>query len=388
MKIRKDAWHLRLYRRAYIEDRGWTSVPEPVFQEWWQHHNSDPTIQACLAMMRSGEVEFGGWQDWSAEDVEEVGRWLEAAHETYEQARVNWFASKRTEYHAARAAELRERLERERMSLCPYFWSVVAAVVIYSAVVRPWRWLCGTLARPFQFAVAALGVAAILAIVGGIGYGFWSARCVFVSAGRGIANGVVAIPTVPGRMGDWAYERKLKTERDAQIEEQHAQWRREHERQEREAARKREEAARIAWAQWAQEHPNEAQRSKERDRTWAMMMRAHDAARTLEDLKFWAGVLGKIVGVGVAVAVAVMYFGRLVDLVLALFVYFVFIKFGEETERGRRFFERFEAWLERQRQRRMAFTRVVSDTWELIAAFTKATKERVCPFITVVDGEK
>lgn len=110
MKLRLDSPLVRLYRRAYVEDRAWLValgltpqvdyVPEDVRR---QIRVNVPDLEARMVLFR----------DWLVQENDRLN--TEAAEACYEQ------------------------MEKGRLSLCPFFWKTMAGVFVYGLVYVPSR---------------------------------------------------------------------------------------------------------------------------------------------------------------------------------------------------------------------------------------------------------
>lgn len=110
MKLRLDSPLVRLYCRAYVEDRAWlvalgltpqvAYVPEDV-RRMIAVNMPDPERRMVL------------FQDWLVQEND----------------RLNTEA----------AEAVREQMEKGRLSLCPFFWKTMAAVFVYGLVYLPSR---------------------------------------------------------------------------------------------------------------------------------------------------------------------------------------------------------------------------------------------------------
>ncbi|KKR98422.1 MAG: hypothetical protein UU49_C0017G0001 [Candidatus Magasanikbacteria bacterium GW2011_GWC2_41_17] len=421
MKLSRHAWHLKLYQRAYIEDRSlWLGVPTNTVCAWdeeWRQKRDDAEVERLLASIKKFEEL---WRSMNYGEVPDTTTWaeLETLQTAYHQdcrkfydLRRAWFTQKSTEYHAQRAAELRERLESGRMSICPYFWSVVFAVALYAMCVRPMVWfgqtmtkILGRVARPAK--ILALTATICVIVSSGIicRSAIWDwASYVASGMAHGVGQAAIWVVEAPGNLGQWAAQKKVQQHYEAittrEYEEYERRWSKRRAEEQRRDWTKTiiehdiERKEQIASARASQEEKAHQQKRDQKYKLWHEAQRkkgeAEDSARIIGSIKTTSSYLAIGLAGIAALILFFMYFGRLVDFVLAIFAYLVFIKIGE-TERGKRFFNWLERtmdeWYAQWKKFWNAVTNVIRDTWQLIHAFGKATKERVCPFIQIVDN--
>jgi|GEM_PF-5754498 len=359
MRIRASAWHLQVFLQAYVRDRYWLDAgiinPATERPELPETAAYRAFREKCDAM--PSERRFN----------EETQKELHELGEAWREACVRWHETQEAVYTADRSREVSERLHGGRMSLCPYFWSVIAALVCYYGFVRSTRPLRQLIHR------AVLSLAATFLVLGiGLSVAL-SGYVIYAERDR--------IPTPAGIVAG------IKTEYRAyrQLQQQETEY---------EAKRLQEQQ------EWERANPQEAalrrqqeEYSRQQQERWRAEGRAEERAADWKELKGFAASAAAFVGmlVGVVLAIALLYSAarllgkacsflkRLLRPAVAL------LSFKSVPETG------FRAWLVRQ------FRRVTSawavwlqfwkDTRELFIAFAKAKKQRVCPYLTIVNGE-
>lgn len=298
-KINPDGWPARLYLRAYADEReSWLGV------SWSAQVEIDkraaerfPEVAAWVALeerRRKLYSEGGDWRQHSDAEREEFGRWRAAAEVVAKAVRDPWTKEQYAHWHAERSREIRERFEAGRQSLCPFFWSVVIAVVFYLCLIPAkraigrvltavgrgiawvWKFVFGIYGRQVEWGLVAAQVFALF-FVGTtyrekIGDGLvWMTMGTYhlgeatVDAGMETAQ---SLAEAPERIDRWNKQRKIDAEHDAENERWHAREasleaerrRLEQEQQrvrelEEEADERRIEAQKIAWAL---AHPEDA----------------------------------------------------------------------------------------------------------------------------------
>lgn len=354
MRIRANAWHLQVFLQAYVHDRNWLDA-ESISAE-------RPELPET-AVYRAFEKEYYEMpqeQRFNEETQKKLHELAEASQEAY----AKWHKEQEAIFTANRSREVSERLHAGRMSLCPYFWSVVSALVFYYGFVRstrPFRQLFGR-------AAPALGTALIVLMVGGlvsfIGYGIYESRD--------------QIPTPAGVVAGIKNEYREYKEGQRRDQQKRLQEQQEWERanpQEAALRRQQEEQNRQQQEQW---------RAQERASEWRQFK------RDLKEFAVGAGMLvGGLIGVVLAIALlcyAALLLGKVFSFLAQLLRPVVApLSFKSVPETG------FRAWLVRQFRRVArawaAWRQFWKDTRELVAAFAKAKKERVCPYLTITNGE-
>lgn len=293
LTFRSKAWHARLYRQAYVEDREWLDHP----------------------------ISGGEWREKSAE----------------------------------KASVVRARLDGGLMSICPYFWKTLYAFVVYCFIAWPWYAIRNFLRVNWRPTLVVLAVqAAVIALMG-----IWWVR------------GDIA--AIPDRIVAWhqAWEAE-----DAHTRAILAKW--EKEAREHEVFLRQNPIAAAA----------EKARDEARDRELEAKLAENDARIMAAFKRDLAKAAPWIIGTATAAALLI-YFTDIVDIVLALFVLLIVIPL-ERTRWGRALLEAWAAcvwwFLELPGRIYHAVRMFLRDTWQFLRGYVMAVKERVCPFITFVDG--
>lgn len=358
MRIRANAWHLQVFLQAYVHDRYWLDVG--------MINPTEPAKLLETAAYQAFEKEYYEMPDkqqCGEEAQNRLHKLAQASHDAY----TRWHKEQEARHTANMSREVSERLHAGRMSLCPYFWSVVSALFFYYGFVRSTR----PLRQLFNRAAPALGTALIVLMVGGlvslIGYGIYESRD--------------QIPTPAGVVAG------IKNEY------------REHKENERREAEHRQRQLQEQ-LEWERANPKEVllrKQEEEQDRQRQAQLRSQERAsewrQFKDDLREFAVGAGVLVGglIGGVLAIALLCY---VALLLGKFFSFLarllrpvaeLLSFKSVPETG------FRAWLVRQSRRVArvwaAWQQFWNDTRELIVAFAKAKKERVCPYLTIINGE-
>lgn len=358
MRIRANAWYLQVFLQAYVHDRYWLDAETIGPAE-------RPELPETVAYQAFEKkyYEMPHEQRFNEETQKKLHELAEASQKAY----AKWHKEQQTIYTANRSREVSERLHAGRMSLCPYFWSVVSALVFYYGFVRS--------TRPFRQlvyrAAPALATGLFVLMAGGlvslIGYGIYESRD--------------QIPTPAGVVA--GIKNEYREYKESQRREAEYQTQRIREQQEWERANPQEAALRR---QQEEQYRQQQERWRARERTseWRQFK------SNLKEFAVGAGVLvGGLIGVVLAIALlcyVVLLLGRVFSFLVRFLRPFVEpLSFKSVPETG------FRAWLVRQFRRVArawaAWRQFWKDTRELVAVFAKAKKERVCPYLTVVNGE-
>ncbi len=232
MTIRPNAWHLQVFLQAFVHDRYW--LDNGFFAELSE------VEQKTEEMAKLPEIvaykEFRDQLEKTDPRERDYGR-LRELRMAGCKAQEEWRKPQEANYTAKRSREISERLYSDRMSLCPYFWSVVVALVFYYGVVRSTRPIRNFFGRTSETFATALVTSLGLVVVAFIGFGIYESRDELPSISD-VAHGVASIPS------------GIKNE--IALEMRQSQLRKEFERAERER--------RI---RWEQEHPVEARIQRE-----------------------------------------------------------------------------------------------------------------------------
>lgn len=297
LAFRSGSWHARLYRRAYADDREWLDHP----------------------------ISGREWHEKSAE----------------------------------KAAVVRTRLDGGLMSICPYFWKTLYALLVYCFVAVPWYATRNFLRANWRTVLVVLAAQAAIAALLGV----WWVR------------GDIA--ALPGKVVEWNQVRIAKAaEESAALAEIVAK----HEKKQA----------------YLRSHPEEAARKKAIDEAWEKEWRErYEAKEAARDAKAWAEMKSAFAKaapylIGGAAAITLIFtFTPLFELLLAAFVLLIMIPL-ERTRWGRALLEVWAAcvwWFMELPGRIWRATKAfLRDTWQFLRGYVMAVKERVCPFITFVDG--
>lgn len=345
MKIRKNAWHAKLYLEAYASNR----------RTWL---DGDLGFEADYIMNKSHD------------------QWVMREH-TWETI-VDHLS-------CVRADQVREQFLKGRLALCPYFWSVVAAVFIYtplSFLAKMWAAIGATVNTVVLWTSVSVVAAALIVGAGVMVYevgGYLIALPAEYAREREAERLRVEAAEAwdAANKAQWAETFRLR-------QEENARWEREHpaeaaamklEAEQKAAADKLEAEQYLARAKVQNEYYEQEQSR----RFWASLR-----AGTLEFGKF-VGYLILIIGGIVALLLAAEPAYNIVSFVpyLPLLAIYVVLYQLDKSERGRR----INAWIERRHQNMVraigSAKRFLADTWELCYAMAKASKEQVCPFLQV-----
>lgn len=144
MQIRKDSWHANLYRRAYVTDRAWINLFGPPVHDHEIEKRIPDEVAASDAAQRAYHALLR--QPVSSDEERKATRELVCqTGEAYQQAYRRVYKELLIEKQAAEAEAVQKRMDEGRLSLCPYFWSIVWAVLFYTCLCRPTRWVFVTL---------------------------------------------------------------------------------------------------------------------------------------------------------------------------------------------------------------------------------------------------
>lgn len=363
MKIRAGSWHLQVFLQAYVEDRYWLDAGYAPLAERPQF----PEFAAFMAF----QEEFIRLTPDSRWNMENDTQYQEL-HTAAIAAENAWREKQEAIYTAEQSAKVKTRLLSAHTSLCPYFWSVVSALVFYYGVVRSTRPLRESLGRASNIIMCGAAATVVTLILGLIGWGIYE-NWRRIPTPAGIARGITQ------EYREYQDERRKEAEQRRIWEEDDKQ--------------------RLLTQQaWEQANPEEVARRRELqaryDEELRLSAKREAAARWERDKRGFKelGLTLGILGGGITVVVGV---GIGLSWVVGFLLTYLEKRFGPFRER---FSVRslpetgFIGWVMLQ-LRRMKSTwakvrQIGRDTSELIAAFVKAKKERVCPFLTVENGER
>ena len=372
MKIRAAAWHLRVFLQAYVRDRGW-------IDSFWEPGNAPKDLPEIVAVQEFEKVlrdeHPEGHQNimYPGIGMSQLTPDLRAKQERYlellreqERAVNEWGTTQRQQHHEQRMNEIETRLYAGRMSLCPYFWHVVFAVVFYYPVVRPvrgmWRAVISVVPQLEWMAVRL----AVALVVGLLGYGLYAGR-----------HTIAEIPSIPSNVVQGVKNEYTDYQKRSAAQAQY------------EAERKLEEQRAIeARLEWERTHPEEVRQRREAEAERQRQIAAYEARRRVRDrAEFWtdakeaAGTLA-IGAVYLALGIAALVVGGTILVFLLGGIWKListpFVAVGNRFSQS--------AFAKRLAQARATWQQFWADTRELVAAFIKAKKERVCPFLKIENG--
>jgi hypothetical protein len=367
MQINSDAWHLRLFREAYIKNRAfWLDSPINLDYERPKELNELPEVVERRIAEEAWyeEVRLLSWKEFK-EKSEKKHKEINLLRQKAREAQVGWLEEELKTRTARLSAELADKLEHGRMSLCPYFWSVVIAVLWYVPFVR----------NKSLIARGAISCLLGCLIFGALFVGYLGLETAWQkkeNIARGVGHAAVAtgqfategigetVSQAVAAVSVMRAEKRIKKVAQENYEKKHA--------------------AEIAAAK-AERAADEARRAAEDARgsqqtTWQDVKEI--GWGILAVIGYCLGIF-LVFGLGIAVSVGFTY--------LVFFTFSAIFKVltppsltvwkileGPET---------VNRWLAAH----AAMQRFWSDTWSLITAFAKATKEQVCPFLVIVDED-
>lgn len=333
MNIRKNSWHLNVFLKTHVYDRNWIEIFCPGY-----NHRLTTELPEITAYNKAFEEYCNKKEKERTDEDRENIRQLESA--AY-RAKQEWHKQDYINYCQKQSQDNLDKLNNGLMSLCPYFWSVVASLLIYYPVVIPLRKInsfLGRLLSPIEkifinFEENFLKITKIIAITSLV----LAALGIFSLIGHGIYHSRDKIPQVPSII-------------ISSVKNEYEQWQINREWHKKEAVRK---------AEWEKEHPEEVKRQKE----YESSSRSAKWRRAWNDFKDL--FLGLVFLAGATIA-SILFILFVVGMVR--FVQFIGVSIKNRS-----------TW-----QNLCLFW---NDTRELIYAFLKAKKEKVCPFLHITNGE-
>lgn len=351
MKINTDTWYFKLYAKAFIEDRNWLD---------WSYA---PLLKEELSETIEYKEALRIYSDKNPnERTEEEELKVQILHNISQKAKKDWFNNEIKRHTKEMSLKNLEKVKNGRMSLCPYFWSIVLALVVYCGIEFPLRKVSSFFKLLFspltkradkiftvmdKFIMAVMNIIVVLFIAGFIslvGYGIYEKR-----------NEIQEIPfkfveTIKYEFESYKFRKKSEEEYKKQ--------------QERETLRK------LEWKlEWEKEHPEEARKQKEEmlrqkklDEEYAAREREikrQEMWRTIKDIAF---ALLFLIGIIVSTIIFVLVISGIFELAVFL----------ADSIKNKTF------W--------MSIKGFKKDTYDLISAFLKAKKEKVCPFVHFEDN--
>ncbi len=355
MHIKVNTWHLRIFLQAYVHDRRWLDAG-----------NIDPEVVQTELLEAVAYREFQN-EYYQMSSDQRCSKAMMSKYETfrkaYEEAFENWHGEQEKIHTAKMSREVHERLNAGRMSLCPYFWSVVSALVFYYGFIRSTRPVRQAFGRMVPALVTALLILFGSGLVGGLGYGVYR-----------IVN---TVPSPSSLVASFKNEYREYKEDQKKSAEYSAQRALEHE----------------AWEKAFPDSVELLRLQAEKNQQLLKEQEAHERAERWEGRKSEMKEFGALIAI---LIIGILSFGLALALIywaLRLFIWGIRflvpilnpaverLSFKNAPEDGLR------AWLVREFRRLKdqwaGFRRFSKETYELIAAFAKAKKERVCPYLTI-----
>lgn len=151
MHLRKVSPLVWLYSRAYVEDRGWLALlaltpqvecaPEEVHKAFPEYPQFRAKLEALNAANKAMYAEGTARAEWERcrEVWEEAKAGFQNARVDLDQVEGSWVAQENIRLNEEAGKAAREQMEKGRLSLCPFFWKTLAAVVIYGVLYVPLR---------------------------------------------------------------------------------------------------------------------------------------------------------------------------------------------------------------------------------------------------------
>ncbi len=353
MNIRPNSWHLRLFLLSHVQDRFWIDEGE-ISKE--AAKVVLPEVAAYEEFRREHFSKMSQRDPQSSDYFERLSELGEIASS----AAVVWHTEQRSLYTASKSREIQLLLDTDRMSLCPYFWSVFWSVVIYLPFVRGTRPIRNFLSRPMvpEIILGGLFVAPLIAMV---------------VAGAWNQKSEISVPKPAAIVA--SIKQSAKDIRD--------DWRKS-----QEEGRRREQVH----LQYEREHPEEIRQQKESE------TRLHEIENAESWRTFWRdgkeflifGFQCASVLAGLALLGTILWFaGKALEWVFVrLAQYF---KWGTAEPKPP---STLRLWLRGVMatlttpfvylwQSTASFRLFCKETKELIMAFAKAKKEKVCPYLHI-----
>jgi hypothetical protein len=357
MNLRQSAWHCRLFLHAFAQDRGWL--------EWFRNVTLPKDEPREVRYLQRFERTYGAMKVEQQEHPKVQQRLFEL-NQAADRARERQYQEARAQQVTARSQTVRDRLMSGRMSLCPYFWSVVSAVLIYGLICLPTAWF---FQRALPFFGRVIIVLMLVLLIGSVTY--------YSFKNRGQVPVITQAVTADLREVKARWDAESAYNRQLAAEEQHRK---------------------LAAAQWAKQHPDEVRSEREAAAAARRVQaEAERRAAAQEWKQFWADLrplVGIVLAAGVVGIVALILAIQLLKWLLCGLGWLLMIpidatvnlwRFLSGPEDGR------TSWIGRgwiwfrtgAVQRWTGVVRFLGETKELIWAFWQAKKERVCPYLTV-----
>lgn len=340
MQIRANAWHLRVFLQAHVHDRYWIDqgTINPAEECKTPETDAYEEFEKAFQLLPIKERDYKQRCDLA---------------EAAQKSREVWVKQQAVLYTAQKSTQVSERLYSGRMSLCPYFWSIVSTLVFYYGFVRstrPFRNFFNQVADGLATAVGALILAGVVVL---IGYGIYTIHDQIPTP----AEIVVGV------------KQSVKEYRQNRVQEQAA------------AVAEQQRAQQQAQMQliWQQQHPEDFQRQRLHEAEESR----RQSQRNRQDLKEFALGLGVFV-FGISVVLGIFY-------LIGKGLEWLANRYGWGTVTESKPPSAFRLWLTMQMRKIWTYLeplrRFFKDTKELVRAFAKARKEKVCPYLEIANGE-
>lgn len=367
MKISRDSWHVKVYLQAYANDRTWID-PDHSGVFWDESQGIDlPEREAFWKFQESNPN--SSWRDGeSGEEFRDLLR-------SWNKARKAWCDAKFASYSTEKSSQVRSRLLLGKTSLCPYFWSVVYALVVYYGLILTSRKALKALDRVFtagERIVTAtwqpVAVGALIAgtLVTGLAMQFdllATPSDLLVRYRQEQAEKAFRVAEREKSEREWALERQVKSvpdpleqKRQEELRKQQGEWYRFMNKLHPQFVQ--DEQARRAQANYEFFLMELAEEEREwnefRQGVWSFFTRTIPVAGLTGVV-----VLGLFAGAGLLGSLAILLWRQV---------------------------QATGLWATLKSRAQAART-FLGDTKEFVWAFLKARKEQVCPYLTVIERE-
>ncbi len=340
MQIRVNEWHLRVYLQAYVYDRSWLDIGRIDSTQC-----NAPEVEAFEAFEKQ-LIDLPEEERYSKETQDRREELSDAAHLAY----IAWREDEKAKYTAAKSREVKERLDSGRMSLCPYFWSVVSALLFYYGIVRSTRPIRKFVSRIADGILVTVSLTLVAGVFIFIGQSIYSVR-------SEIPNPSDIVTGVSQLVQEHRQEQAI--EHAEQVAEQSYNQR-----------RAQEDAI------WRQQHPDEALAEQQAQAQYDRLQRARNWQAFKDDMQ----ELGIYVGCIALAGILLYLFGKGLCWLAKRFDWDAPAQ-PKPARSPSAFRLRFAKALE-------PVGRFIADTKGLILAMAKAKKEKVCPYLEIVTSNQ
>lgn len=365
--IFKDSWHAKLYLRAYVEDRTWLDPSHADEFASEAYAAGLPEQDAVDAFTKANPTVWRGEGEAGAE--------LDRLYHAAALARDAWCERKFATYSAEKSAEIRQKFFSGKTSLCPYFWSVVYAIVAYYGVVLISRRVAGLMKQFID------QITPVFDAIEHIAATTWKPALLGTAIAGALTLGLAIQVDILDSPADLlaSYRQEQADETRKALERQ--QWERHAPSPEviaeYELLKKRHE-----WEQFvSRPHPREIQEAAayraQSDYQYFLVEQERDRERAEYDARIFWGNVGEF-------AMASLFLVGMGVLAIVLSVCLSF----------------FWAWLKGLRaqaketsvwativDRKRSLINFIHDTIEFVVEFYKTYKKQVCPYLEVVDRD-